>query len=91
MAGQMDCRIPVNKGRFTEARIMGELRQAVGGMPLPYLGKNGEDSHSLRSITHSHPHLERIALDHKAPKVKESEKWRNTCFVKKSFHRAFVA
>lgn len=33
----MDEEIPTKKSRFTEAQIMGVLRQAEGGMPVPEL------------------------------------------------------
>lgn len=33
----MDEEIPIKKSRFTEAQIMGVLRQAEGGMPFPEL------------------------------------------------------
>ena len=34
----MNEEIPIVKSRFTEAQIMGVLRQAEGGMPVPELG-----------------------------------------------------
>jgi putative transposase len=43
----MDEEIPMKESRFTEAQIMGVLRQAEGGMPVPELCR----AHGFSSAT----------------------------------------